>query len=221
MLKTIYLFIALVIIGLIQSYRTPFCVDETFSKTNMQGNSYLQIIQGKMGEGCNNPLFYLIQKLDGDSRLFPILCMALAISIVFYVLLTHFNIKYAVLGVVLFLLPRITWQHFPECRPYSLIVLLTTLQWTVVRIESVAIINILMAFTDMICIIPIIMSALMAGKKYWWIAILPTIIIAYYFSVSVYKGNPYNLHTVAGLSNRYFIYLLPIGVLRLVDWVIK
>ena len=218
MLKTIYLFIALVIIGLIQSYRTPFWVDETFSKTNMQGNSYLQIIQGKMGEGCNNPLFYLIQKLDGDSRLFPIICMALAISIVFYVLLKNFNIKYAVLGVVLFLLPKIMWQHFAECRPYSLIVLLTTIQFTLhflKRIKEIAFINILMAFTDSICIVPIIMSAFMAGKKYWWIAILPTIIIAYYFSVSLYGHGTH----LPGWSNRYLIYLLPIGILKLVYWI--
>ena len=224
MLKTFYLFITLVIIGLIQSYRTPFWNDEVYTQKNLKQYSYMQIIEGKLPEGCNEPLFYVIQKADHDSMLFPIICMALAISLVFYVLLIDFGIKYAVLGVVLFLLPRITWQHFPECRPYSLIVLLTTLQWTVVRIELVAVVNILMAFTDTICIVPILMATFLACKnniKYIWIAILPTIIIAYYFYVSVYKGNPYNLTTIAGLSNRYFIYLLPIGALRLVDWVIK
>ena len=50
-----------IIIGLIQSYRTPFWNDEVYTQKNLKQYSYMQIIEGKLPEGCNEPLFYLIQ----------------------------------------------------------------------------------------------------------------------------------------------------------------
>lgn len=217
MLKTFYLFIALIIIGMIQSHRTPFWNDEIYTKKNIIKYSYTEIIEGNLPEGCNEPLFYIIQKADHDSRIFPIVCMALAVSIIFHMLLKYNGIKSAVLAVLLFMLPKITWQHFPECRPYSLIILLTTIEFALCKptqIRRLAIVNIIMAFTDTICIVPIILSAFFIERKYWWIYILPTVIILSYLSVSVYA----NHMPLPGWSDRYFIYLLPIGILIFMIW---
>lgn len=222
MVKSIYLFIALVIIGLIQSHRTPMWHDEIYTQANLRQYTYGQIIEGRLPEGCNEPLFYIIQKADGDSRLFPIICMALAIGLTFFAIYKSYGTKYAILSVILFLLPRITWQHFAECRPYSLIILLTTLLFIPKNIKWVGLIEILMAFTDTICLIPLGITLLFIIRreqyKNLWIVIIPSIVMGYYFYVSPYHANPFS---VPVLSNRYLITLLPLGIFYLIYWLNK
>jgi uncharacterized membrane protein len=129
--------------------------DEIYTQVGLEQASYGRIIRGKLEEGNNPPLYYVIQKAVSQLvgyrspptwhttlsdwkinhppsrlalRITPVIYMSLAITLIFY----HFSRFYS-LGTGLYSLfisfsSVMVWRYWAEARPYSLWVLLTTAQ---------------------------------------------------------------------------------------------
>jgi hypothetical protein len=194
-------FILMIFIGLMVLLNSRPWHDEQYTSKNVSEYSYSDILMGKLPEGCNGPLWYLIEKPLGltGSRVLSVAFMSLAGALMGWW-------GFGLLSV------KITWQHIAEARPYALVVLLTTWQWLCVvgRSKGLWLVNILMAFTHSICVVPIVLASLVTRK--WQTAILPIIILSFYFHQLQYGPGIFRM---SGYSNRYFIYLVPMEIILL------
>jgi len=125
--------------------------DERWTLTNsVLGLSYLDILRGRIGEGNNSPLFYILQKLqcavfayqppmdwpwEGKHlfsqvflRVQPVVSMSLAVSVLFYYFAVNSSLLAGLYSVAVALSSFMLWDHWAEARPYALWFLLTTLQ---------------------------------------------------------------------------------------------
>jgi hypothetical protein len=114
--------------------------------------SYGQILSGKIPEGNNFPLFYVLQKamcditgykyphvwkgewnVDEPSgqiilRIWPNVCMSLAIAALFYFFCVEYSLLAGVYSFFTALSAFVVWAYWAEARPYSLWFCLTVLQ---------------------------------------------------------------------------------------------
>lgn len=152
-------FLACCAIGLTLSSRNPIENDESYSQhESTQNLSYIDILQGKVREGNNCPLFYVLQKAFGQiigfnlktrwvteqfvcednaqwiMRLLPVLFMSAAMALCFYYFIRRYNLFAAIIILLLFLTSHMIWIYWAQNRPYSLWILLTSAQ-TILLIE--------------------------------------------------------------------------------------
>jgi hypothetical protein len=148
-----FLFIIFLSVGCWLALQKSLWNDEIYTQIQLRGDSvYSTAIQGKIGEGSNAPLFYVIQKFICDVtrysfpiadtslwyvaepksqiilRLQPILFMSLLLALLYY----HFSVNYSVLAGVyslgIALSSSMVWAYWAEGRPYTLWMFLSTCQ---------------------------------------------------------------------------------------------
>lgn len=148
------LFIVLVLVGVFISYNRPIWNDERYSLVSSTFHTrYDQILAGKIEEGNNSPLFYLLQKaqahlfnfqlkeswgilewdgIDGYAQVFlrmqSILCTALGLTVLFYFFATSYSVGFGVYALGVGLTAFMLWFHWGEARPYSLWLCLSIIQ---------------------------------------------------------------------------------------------
>ncbi len=147
------LFCVLFGFGLLAAQQKPLWNDELYTQIHsVEKLSPLRMLQAKVPEGNNSPLFYVLQKLitgvvqyrfpfewTGEwqmtdlrsqiiLRLQPNLFMALAITAMFYFFARYYSIKAGIYAVLLNLCSLTVWTYWLEARPYSLWFFLTTVQ---------------------------------------------------------------------------------------------
>ncbi len=146
----------LMVIGLSLASIRPLWNDEIYTTlSSVEGMSYGDILLGKVKEGNNCPLFYLLQKhivdraeyhppslwykgtayWDGRDkksqillRLNPVFFMSLAIVIICRFFLKRYSILGAIYSLFLTLSSYMVWAYWAEARPYALWFFLTTAQ---------------------------------------------------------------------------------------------
>lgn len=128
--------------------------DEIYTTvSSVHHQSYAAMLQGKVPEGSNAPLFYLMQKaligithyqippawiagdwgqrdVDGQwlLRIIPIVSMSLSIALLFHFFALHYSRLAGLLSVFIYLSSYMLWVYWAEARPYALLVCLTTMQ---------------------------------------------------------------------------------------------
>ena len=150
----VILFLACGTFGLFLAHSRPLWNDEIYSLVSSVGRmSYLDMIQGKIGEGNAYPLFYAFQKILCDVtsyeipalwregswgyehpysqvflRINPVVFMSLSIVVVFYYFSRHYSLARGLLSLFLSFSSYMIWVYWTEARPYALWVFLTTAQ---------------------------------------------------------------------------------------------
>jgi len=139
--------------GLLLAENKPLWNDEIFSLSNVMGKSYGDMFLGRIEEGNNTPLFYVIQKgiiellqyerpeawtkgMGGHAdaysqillRLSPVFFMSAAIICIFYYFSRFYSLFAGVYSLFISFTSFMVWVYWAEARPYGLWVLLTTLQ---------------------------------------------------------------------------------------------
>ncbi len=128
--------------------------DELYSlRASVINQSYLDIVSGKIDEGNNCPLFYLIQKVIIDSasflkidfanicsediaddmariilRISPVIFMSLSAVILFYFFAREYSLKIGLYSFLIAISSYMFWAYWIEARPYALWMFLTVLQ---------------------------------------------------------------------------------------------
>ncbi len=139
-----FLFVLIFFIGIQLAQNKPLWNDEIYSQTGpIQNQSYAEMLAGKIEEGSNTPLFYIIQKtlclltryqlsiseaswfvVDLKSqvllRLFPNLYMALALTCIFYFFSRYYSLWWGCYAVLVSFSSPMIWRYWVEARPYSL-----------------------------------------------------------------------------------------------------
>lgn len=135
------------------SARRPLWNDELYTyKQSIVPVSYQEILQGKIVEGNNAPLFYWCEKFFANAtrvklqsewkgewffhdrpaqvklRFFSNICLSLAVAMMFYFLGVQFSLGFAALCVGVFLSTPLVWLYWIEARPYALWIFLTVVQ---------------------------------------------------------------------------------------------
>lgn len=149
-----FLFVLLLALGFWQAFHKPLWIDEHFGLiSSVERLSYGDILLGRMREGNNSPLFFLIQKgicdvagyeppapwLNGDwdyqdvgsqilTRVNPVFFMSLSVALIFYYFSRTFGLWPGVYSLAVSLSSFMVWTHWAEARPYALWVFLTTVQ---------------------------------------------------------------------------------------------
>ena len=132
----------------------PLENDELYSQTSsIAHRSYVEMLSGRIDEGNNTPLFYVVQKTIENVaayqtppewykgqwnfrhhasqlflRLFPVFCMALGITLVFYYFAMHWHFFLGVYAVLVSLTSYMVWAYVCQARPYALWFFLTVVQ---------------------------------------------------------------------------------------------
>ncbi len=144
---------AFTIVGVTLAKHKPLWGDEIYSQSSsIEGNTYGQIIAGKIGEGNGFPLFYLIQKFFCDLtgyhspgawkaghewddprscmllRVLPLVCMSSAVVLIFYFFSRFYGIWTGLYSLAVAMSSFMVWAYAFEARPYALWFLLTTMQ---------------------------------------------------------------------------------------------
>lgn len=139
--------------GILLSRHKPLWNDEIYTQTHIiETSGYLKILSGKIHEGNNFPLFYVLQKTflkinayrfpiawDGEweiyapksqvlLRILPNIFMSSAIVAMFLYFWQTFGLVAGLMTSGLALSSPAVWGYWAEARPYSLWFLLTTLQ---------------------------------------------------------------------------------------------
>lgn len=148
------LFVTLCGAGLIIAAHKPLWLDELHTQfLSVQNRPAWQIItSGGADEGNSAPLYYLIQKwinlVPGEQvsadvlkdaiwaepkaqlilRGTAILCMSMAICIIFYYFASRFSLWAGFYALTCTLASPMIWLYWAEARPYPLVLLLTTIQ---------------------------------------------------------------------------------------------
>ncbi|MCC6758701.1 MAG: tetratricopeptide repeat protein [Candidatus Omnitrophica bacterium] len=150
---TVVLFIALFILGIRLSQNKMLWNDELYSQIyGIEKLSYVEILQGKVPEGNNSPLFYALQKGICDMtgyklpvvwkgewgiaepkaqvllRLLPNFFMSLALGAVFYVFAAEYSLLAGAYAFLIAITTEMCWGYWAEARPYALWYFLSTLQ---------------------------------------------------------------------------------------------
>ncbi len=127
--------------------------DEVYSAVRSIHNaSYADQWMGRIQEGNNAPLYYVLQKVfnqfagydvppawleeQGNTdpasqtimRIIPIVCMSLSITLVFYYFYRRYSLWAGLYSLFIYASSYMLWVYWAEARPYALIVLLTTAQ---------------------------------------------------------------------------------------------
>lgn len=128
--------------------------DEFFSlASSIHNPSYWDMMSGKIQEGNNSPLFYLLQKIffqligyqvpaqwiNGNwsyahypsqfiVRIIPVVCMSLSIALVFSLFYKRYSWSAGVYSLLMWGASYMLWVYWAESRPYAMVVLLTTIQ---------------------------------------------------------------------------------------------
>jgi len=146
-------FIACMSFGIVQSAHKETWGDEVYSQQKSVNNlTYLEMIQGKIPEGNNSPLFYMIQKVIIDTSIFEtpkdhrqghifqkqkvrvllrfgsVIFMSLSAALVFYYFSNLSSLWLGILSLFIFFSSYMTWVFFVEARHYALWFCLTTIQ---------------------------------------------------------------------------------------------
>ncbi len=149
----ILVFIACLAIGFWIAQHKYVWNDECYSAvSSVDGTSYTHQILGKIPEGNNTPLFYILQKsfcqLTGYQipstwkeghwnvnknaqiilRIVPVTCMSLSIALIFFYFANSYSLLLAIFSFVVYLSSYMLWIYWAEARPYPAIVLVTTIQ---------------------------------------------------------------------------------------------
>ena len=149
------IFIACLLAGYWLSQRKPLWNDEIYTQvTVIDKVSYFNLLTRQNPEGNNAPLFYIIQKAvcdltgytfphlwKGESewfysepraqiilRMSSNVFMSLTIACIFYFFAKFYSGWTGLYGLVMALSTGVVWTYWVEARPYTLWVLLTTLQ---------------------------------------------------------------------------------------------
>lgn len=148
------LFLICLGIGFRQAYYKPLWNDEIYTLvSSVNGLSYTDMLLGRVQEGNNCPLFYLVQRgicdiaqyrvpsqwvngnwgfIDVGSqvllRINPVIFMALSIVMIFYYFSRYYSLWAGVYSVVVSFSSFMIWVYWAEARPYALVVFLTALQ---------------------------------------------------------------------------------------------
>ena len=149
MLKTasFILFLGLLWVGVELAKHKPLWGDEVYSQHGVQELSYGKILLGRINEGNNSPLFYLIQKGITDLtgyrlppqgswdqklrvllRLAPNAVMSLALVLTFYFFARNYALWAGAYGFLTALFSFNVWLYWGEARPYALWFFLTIAQ---------------------------------------------------------------------------------------------
>ncbi|MBL8012263.1 MAG: hypothetical protein JNN05_00305 [Candidatus Omnitrophica bacterium] len=153
LILSILIGLATLAVGLELSRVRPLWNDELYTQANaLTSFSYSDIWKGRVVEGNNSPLFYVIQKAicdvfgfrleqtwrgdwfvydtkaQVDLRMLPNVCMAAALAVLFYYFSFHFSVGWALFVLLAVLSVPSTWLHWTEARPYAPWFLLTVLQ---------------------------------------------------------------------------------------------
>lgn len=144
-LTAIFLVIFLVF-GIWVASRKALWNDEYYSLVSSTlGRSYGDIVTGKVSEGNNSPLFYLLQKIQCDMfryrppqawieghwggvhrydqvflRLQPVACTAAGLALLFLFFYTRYSLLAGIYALGVGLSSYMVWVHWAEARPYSL-----------------------------------------------------------------------------------------------------
>jgi len=129
--------------------------DEIYTQVGIEKNSYGRIISGKIEEGNNAPLYYLVQKIVNQLihysspmgwrqslaswkvnhqpsrlmlRITPVIYMSFAIVAIFYYFSRYYSIWTGLYSLFITFASLMVWRYWAEARPYGLWVLLTTIQ---------------------------------------------------------------------------------------------
>jgi len=139
--------------GVYVSQVKPLWNDEIFTQAEgVEVSSYQEILLGRLGEGNNCPLFYMLQKAQSDffgyrlpfqwngewnvhepySQLFlralPNLYMSLPVMVFFVFFWRVYSFPAALYILVVIFSSPMVWSYWAEARPYGLWFLLTALQ---------------------------------------------------------------------------------------------
>jgi hypothetical protein len=150
---SILLFVALFVLGMRLSQNKMLWNDELYSQVNsIEKLSYAEILQGKITEGNNSPLFYILQKVvcnvtgyklpfvwkgewgiaepNGQVilRLLPNFFMSLAAVAIFYVFAVEYSLLAGIYACWVALTTEMCWAYWAEARPYALWYCLTMFQ---------------------------------------------------------------------------------------------
>ncbi len=142
-------FLACTGIGFCLAQKNPLENDEIYSqKSSLQNLGFVDILKGKIDEGNNSPLFYLLQKsffkfkgfwleesfqVEQDicnpdaqtiMRTLPVLFMSAAVALIFYFFAARFGLGAGMLALALTLTSPMIWLYWAQARPYGLWVLL-------------------------------------------------------------------------------------------------
>lgn len=140
-------------IGIFVASKKPLWNDEIFSQvSSVEKVPIKQVLEGKVREGSNSPLFYLIQKAtcslahyrfpgpwDGSLyvndaygqlilRLNPIICTSLLITFIFCYFALYHSFWTGIYSIGISFSSFMIWNFYGEARPYALWMLLTALQ---------------------------------------------------------------------------------------------
>lgn len=142
---TLIVFVLLFSVGAYRALHKSLWNDELYSQIDVvEKLSYLEIIEGKINEGNNAPLFYLIQKTvtqlldysfpfkwEGEwhiwdirsqliLRIIPNLCMAFSLTLIFFYFYRWNGIWWGLYALVVALTVPIVWHVWLDARHYSL-----------------------------------------------------------------------------------------------------
>ncbi len=221
----------LLLLGFRLASQKPLWNDEIYSQiASVENLSPLQMVMGHIGEGNACPLFYLTQKFicsisqyhspvewqkgtwawDFDRpldriilRIGSVIMTALAMSLIFYFFSQSYSWITAVLSLFLSLSSGMLWQYWAEARPYSLWMLLTTLQvilflriqadetHRVKFINALAIVQILLSLTVVLSLPQILLVTCLLWfygnrdpQKFIFLLVIPTAITLIYYLLS-------------------------------------
>lgn len=146
-------FIACLSIGFWIAQQKYLWNDECYTAvSSVDGQSYISQLSGHIPEGSNAPLFYLLQKSfcqvigyqipvawkeghwDDNAqarimlRVIPVVCMSLSIALVFLYFAYAYSFWTALYSLLIYVSSYMLWIYWAEARPYSVIVLVTTIQ---------------------------------------------------------------------------------------------
>jgi len=146
------LFVCLVSTGLYLARHKPLWNDEIYTQVSNVEASYGHMISGRISEGNNTPLFYMIQngickifkykfsaygkrgwyimdqRAQVVTRIAPNVCVALTIVLIFYYFTRNYSFGAGVYSFLVSLSSTVLWSYWAEARPYALWILLTTIQ---------------------------------------------------------------------------------------------
>ena len=206
--------------------------DEFYTAVSSVENiSFKNIFLGKISEGNNSPLFYATQKifwalsgykipdpwrsgqwLEDKSaeiflRLFPIFCMALMTTVIFYFFSRFYSILAGFYSLFLSLSSTMVWFYWTQGRPYALWMLLSAIQALIFLQLSLdkkflpktwlglTAVNFFLSFTSLFGLIQIgIVSALLwlfvhrRWQDYIFLTVIPVVICIFYY-INVPKYN--------------------------------
>lgn len=140
-------------LGIFFALHKPLWNDELYTQIlTIQPHSYKDILSSHFTEGNNNPLFYLLQKFNGDLwhfyyphpfhpwmyelspqallilRIPSIFYIALSIALIFYFFIQYFSKWTALYSLLICLSTPSLIVFWVDARPYALWFLLTTIQ---------------------------------------------------------------------------------------------